>query len=50
MRLAEFRSGADPARADNKQNLRQNEIEKCQRLFEGGALLFNSRSCALEFR
>ena len=49
MRLAEFRSGADPARADHKQNLRQNEIAQCQRLFKGGALLFNVAFCAIEF-
>ena len=48
MRLAEFRGGADPARADHKQNLRQNEIAQCQRLFKGGALLFNVAFCAIE--
>lgn len=49
MCLAEFRGGADPARADHKQNLRQNEIAKCERLFEGGALLFNVAFCVIEF-
>ena len=50
MRLSEFRGSADPARADDKQNLRQNEIAQSQRLFEGGALLFNVAFCAIESR
>ena len=33
MRLSELRRGADPARADNKENLRQNEIAETERLF-----------------
>ena len=49
MRLAEFRSGADPARADHEKNLRQNEIAQTQRLFESDALLFNVAFCAVEF-
>ena len=49
MRLAELRSGADPARADNEKNLRQNEIPQRQRLFESCALFFNIAFCAIEF-
>ena len=49
MRLAEFCCGADPARANDEQNLRQNEIAQSQRLFEGDALLFNVAFCAIEF-
>ena len=48
MRLAELRCGADPARTDDEKNLRENEIAQSQRLFEGGALLFNVAFCAIE--
>ena len=40
MRLSELRRGADPARADNEENLRQNEIEKAERFLERFAARF----------
>src|SRR5437764_10307175 len=49
MRLAKFRGSANPARANYKQDLRQNEIAQCQRLFEGDALLFNIAFCSIDF-
>src|SRR6266478_5772080 len=49
MRLPELCRGADPTRADHKQNLRENEIAQTQRLFESDALLFNVAFCAVEF-
>jgi hypothetical protein len=48
MRLAKLRGGTHPTRADYKKNLRQNEIAQSQRLFEGGALLFNGAFRAIE--
>ena len=44
MRLSELRRGADPARADDEENLRQNEIAKAERLFKRGAMLFDVAS------
>ena len=49
MRLSEFRRSADPARADHEQNLRQNEIEKAERLLERFAARFDLLLSALEF-
>src|SRR2546423_14291751 len=49
MRLTKFRGSANPARANYKQDLRQNEIAQCQRLFEGDALLFNIAFCSIDF-
>jgi len=49
VRLAEFRRGTHPARADDEENLRENQIAQSQRLFERGALLFNIAFCAIEF-
>src|SRR5437762_9678778 len=49
MRLAKFRGSANPARANYKQDLRQNEIAQSQRLFEGDALLFNIAFCSIDF-
>ena len=40
MRLSELRRGADPARADNEENLRQNEIEETERFLDAVAVLF----------
>src|SRR5215469_10905775 len=48
MRLAELGGSTYPARTDHKQNLRQNQIAQSQRLFEGGALLFNIAFCAIK--
>ena len=44
MRLSELRRGADPARADNEENLRQNEIEETERFLERFAALFTTFS------
>ena len=41
MRLSELRRGADPARADNEENLRQNEIEETERFLERFAARFD---------
>jgi hypothetical protein len=49
MRVSEFRRGADPARADNEENLRQNEIEKAERFLERFAARFDLLLSALEF-
>jgi hypothetical protein len=38
MRLSELRRGADPTRADNEENLRQNEIEKAERFLRSAAV------------
>ena len=48
MRLAQFRCGAHPARADDEKNLRQSEIAQSERLFEGSTLLFNGVFCAIQ--
>src|SRR6476619_4299338 len=49
MRLSELCRGADPARADNEENLRQNEIEKTKRFLETFAACFDLLLSALEF-
>src|SRR4029077_12084853 len=49
MRLSELRRGADPARADNEENLRQNEIEQAERFLERFAARFDILLSALEF-
>jgi hypothetical protein len=49
MRLSELRRGANPARADNEENLRQNEIEKTERFLERFAARFDLLLSALEF-
>jgi len=47
--LSELRRGADPARADDKENLRQNQIEKAKRFLERFAARFDLLLRALEF-
>ena len=49
MRLSELRRGADPTRADNEENLRQNEIEETERFLERFAARFDLLLGALEF-
>lgn len=49
MRLAELCRSADPARADDEKNLRENEITQTQRFFERNALLFNVAFRAIQF-
>ena len=49
MRLSKLCRGADPARTDHKQNLRQDEIEESERLFERFAARFDLLLSALEF-
>src|SRR5437667_427823 len=48
LRLAEFCSGADPTRADHKQNLCQHKVAQSQRLFQRDAVLCNVVFCAIE--
>jgi hypothetical protein len=49
MRLSELRRSADPARAHNEENLRQNEVEKAERFLERFAARFDLLLSALEF-
>jgi len=49
VRLAELRCSAHPARADNEENLRQNQIEKAKRFLERFAARFDLLLRALEF-
>ncbi len=49
MGLPKFRRGSDPGRADNEENLRQNEIEKAERFLEKFAARFDLLLSALEF-
>ena len=41
MRMAELRGSADPARADDEENLRQHEIAQAERLFERNAVFLD---------
>ena len=41
MRRPKLGGGADPTRADDKENLRHNQIEKAERLLQRGAVLFD---------
>ena len=49
MRLSELCRGADPARTDDKKNLREDEITQTERLFERFAARFDLFLSALEF-
>src|SRR5207249_9168572 len=49
MRLSKLRRGTHPTRADNEENLRQNEIEKAERFPERFTARFDLLLSALEF-
>ena len=48
VRLSELGSGADPARADDEKNLRQDQIAQAERLFERFAMFFDAALSAIE--
>ena len=49
MRLAELCCSADPARADDEKNLREDQITQTERFFERNALFFDVAFRAIQF-
>ena len=49
MCLSKLGGGADPARADDKEDLRENQIAQTERLFESSAVSFDLAFRAVEF-